>query len=93
MLARNLRPQLLSYHLLPMQAMMFSELKGARSHMILDPTKNKYQESSMLFFNDRKKPLRSSYTSRPKTIQEIKKIQSFVKDYRKTEGQSLNASI
>lgn len=47
----------------------------------------------MLFFNDRKKPLRSSYTSRPKTIQEIKKIQNFVKDYRKTEGQSLNASI
>ena len=68
MLTKHVRPQLFSYHFLPIQAMMFSELKGVRSHMILDPTKNKYQESSMLFFNDRKKPLRSSYTSRPKTI-------------------------
>jgi len=47
----------------------------------------------MLFFSDRKKPLQSSYTSRPKTIQEIKKIQGFVKNYKQTEGQSLNASI
>ena len=73
--------------------MFFSELKGVKSHMMLDPTKNKYQESQMLFFNDRKKPGRASYTSRPKTISEIKKIQGFVKTYQKTEGQSLNASI
>jgi hypothetical protein len=93
MLARQFRPQLL-YSLTPMQYMCFTnELKGVRSHMMLDNTKNKYQESSMLFFSDRKKPLRSSYTSRPKTIQEIKKIQGFVKNYKSTEGQSLNASI
>jgi hypothetical protein len=69
------------------------ELKGVKSHMILDPTQNKYQESQMLFFNDRKKPLRASYTSRPKTIAEIKKIQGFVKNYQAQEGQSLQASI
>jgi hypothetical protein len=69
----------------PLQTMLFSS-PGVHSHMMLDPSKNKYQESSMLFFNDPKKPLRASYTSRPKTIQEIKKIQGFVKSYQKTEG-------
>ena len=47
----------------------------------------------MLFFADTKNKQRKVNSSRPKTIQEIKKLQNFVKHYREEPGKSLNASI
>ena len=55
---------------------------------------NKYQENQMLFFQDAKsKQGKSIDTTRPRTIQEIKKLQNFVKTYKTEEGKSLNQSI
>ena len=47
----------------------------------------------MLFFADHKKTGRKEAACRPKSIQEIKKLQNFVKSKTDTRGQSLNASI
>ena len=58
-------------------------------NVIADPTKNKYQESQMLFFSD-PAPERKKSLVRPRTISEIKKLQNFVKQYKSTPGKSLN---
>jgi len=59
-----------------------------------DPHKNKYQESQMLFFQDKKTKKGAAVDiTRPRTIQEIKKLQSFVQTYKSEEGHSLNQSI
>ena len=50
-------------------------------------------ENRMLFFADRRNTGRKEAASRPKTIAEIKKLQSFVKTQQTTKGKSLNASI
>ena len=63
------------------------------TNMVLNKNMNKYQESRMLFFADPKKKPQKASASRPKTIQEIKKLRSFVKHYREEPGKSLNASI
>lgn len=47
----------------------------------------------MLFFGNKNKPASKASASRPKTIAEIKKIQSFVQTQRQEPGKSLNASI
>ena len=48
----------------------------------------------MLFFQDKKaKRGKQSDLTRPRTIQEIKKLQSFVKSYKTEEGKSLNQSV
>jgi small subunit ribosomal protein S5 len=59
-----------------------------------DPAGNRYQNSRMLFFNQsNKNPNKSTPSFRPKTINEIKKLQSFIKDKKTQEGESLNESI
>ena len=73
--------------------MPFTQSAKSESNMILEPNMNKYQESQMLFFADSKKKQRKANSSRPKTIQEIKKLQNFVQHYREEPGKSLNASI
>ena len=55
-------------------SMAFSQTAKAESNMILEPNMNKYQESQMLFFADSKNKQRKVNSSRPKTIQEIKKL-------------------
>jgi hypothetical protein len=62
------------------------------NNVIVDPTKNKYQESQMLFFAD-PEPEKKKTIVRPRTIAEIKKLQSFVRQYKTEEGKSLNESI
>ena len=49
----------------------------------------------MLFFQDKKSVRRNKGKdlTRPRTIQEIKKLQDFVKSYKTEEGKSLNQSI
>jgi hypothetical protein len=50
----------------------------------------------MLFFQDKQKGRRghkSTDLTRPRTIQEIKKLQKFVSSYKTEEGKSLNQSI
>ena len=47
----------------------------------------------MLFFADHRKTGRKEAASRPKTIQEIKKLKEFVKTKSFSRGQSLSASI
>ena len=59
------------------------------SNVIVDPTKNKYQESQMLFFAD-PQPEKKKTVVKPRTIGEIKKLQSFVKQYKTEPGKSLN---
>ena len=46
----------------------------------------------MLFFQDKKtkKGELGTNITRPRTIQEIKKLQDFVKSYKTEEGKSLN---
>ncbi len=61
--------------------------------MMLDTNSNKHHENQMLFFADRRNTGRKEAASRPKTIQEIKKLQKFVKQQQSTPGKSLNASI
>lgn len=56
---------------------------------ITDPNKNKYQENRMLFFSD-PNPQKKNTIIRPKTINDIKKLQSFVKQYRSDPEKSLN---
>jgi len=46
--------------------------------MLTDGNKNKHYENRMLFFADRKNTGRKEAASRPKTIAEIKKLQTFV---------------
>jgi len=75
------------------QTRMFGKQAKMPSKMIVDQNANKYQESQMLFFTDKKIPMQKSLGTRPKTISEIKKIQSFVKTQKETPGKSLNASI
>jgi len=68
--------------------------RGIPSPMINDYTKNKYQESRTLFFADANKPEQKTIASRPKTINEIKKLQNFVKTKQAaTSGQDLTHSI
>ena len=57
---------------------------GALSQMMLDGNKNKHHENRMLFFADRKNTGRKEAASRPKTIAEIKKLQTFVKTRQQT---------
>ena len=52
---------------------------GAMSQMMLDTNSNKHHENQMLFFADRRNTGRKEAASRPKTIQDIKKLQKFVK--------------
>lgn len=48
----------------------------------------------MLFFQDKKKKVnKHANLARPRTIQEMKKLQNFVKAYKTEEGKSLNNSI
>lgn len=47
----------------------------------------------MLFFGNKKNINSKIGASRPKTIQEIKKLQSFVKTQTQEPGKNLNASI
>lgn len=61
-----------------------------------DPNKNRYQQPQMLFFKDKvkgKQGHRNTDLTRPRTIQEIKKLQKFVSSYKTEEGKSLNSSI
>ena len=62
------------------------------NNVIVDPSKNKYQESQMLFFAD-PRPEKKKTIVRPRTIQEIKKLQGFVQQYKSEPGKSLNESI
>jgi hypothetical protein len=55
----------------------------------MDPNKNKYQEAQMLFFAD-PDPVKKHAQVKPKTIRDIKKLQSFVKHYRSDPEKSLN---
>ena len=55
---------------LPMQA----TASFATKQVIRDPQKNKYQEAQMLFFTQKDENSKKNLNSRPKTIQEIKKI-------------------
>ena len=51
--------------------------RGLYNHYENDPNKNRYQETQMLFFQDKKKQkqgLANSDLTRPRTIQEIKKL-------------------
>jgi hypothetical protein len=59
---------------------MFFAAKGSNvpSQIFHDVNKNRYQESQMLFFGNKNRPASKAAASRPKTIAEIKKIQSFV---------------
>ena len=66
---------------------------GSDTQMMLKPNMNKYQESQMLFFADRRQTGRKEHASRPKTIKEIKKLRQFVSAEQTTKGRSLNASI
>ena len=50
-----------------------------------DLTKNKYQEPKMLFFKDQtrgRQGQNNTDMTRPRTIQEIKKLQNFVSSYK-----------
>lgn len=47
----------------------------------------------MLFFGNKDKVDHKLEASRPKTIQDIKKLQNFVKSKKSEPGQSLNESI
>lgn len=61
--------------------------------IINDPNLNKYQENQMLFFQDKKSKRGNDSAldiTRPRTIQEIKKLQDFVRSYKTEEGKSLN---
>jgi hypothetical protein len=49
----------------------------ATNNVLVDANKNKYQESQMLFFAD-PAPEKKKTLVRPRTIQEIKKLQGFV---------------
>ena len=66
---------------------------GTMSQMMIDKNGNKHSENQMLFFADRRNTGRKEVASRPKTINEIKKLQKFVKSQAKSPGKSLNASI
>jgi len=46
----------------------------------------------MLFFAD-PNPEKKKHLIKPRTIQDIKKLQSFVKEYKTVPGKSLNESI
>ena len=54
-----------------------SQQAFSTNNVIVDPSKNKYQESQMLFFAD-PRPEKKKTIVRPRTIQEIKKLQGFV---------------
>ena len=66
-----------------------SQYLFATNNVIVEPNKNKYQESQMLFFAD-PAPEKKKSIVKPRTIQEIKKLQSFVQQYKTTPGKSLN---
>ena len=75
---------------------MSNSVHGMYSPYESYPNRNKYQEPQMLFFKDKRKARdAASYKdlSRPRTIQEIKKLQKFVSSYKTEEGKSLNQSI
>lgn len=61
--------------------------------MYSNPNANKFQESRMLFFGNKNDPKAKIQAARPKTIQEIKKLKSFVEHQKQDPGKSLNASI
>lgn len=73
--------------------MQFAKMPKVPSNVFHDPNANKYQESRMLFFGSTKKEGLKMKEARPKTIQEIKKLQNFVKTEKTQPGHSLNASI
>lgn len=52
-------------------------LFATTNNVIVEPNKNKYQEAQMLFFAD-PTPEKKKTVVRPRTIQEIKKLQGFV---------------
>lgn len=56
---------------------------------MVDPNKNKYQESQMLFFAE-PEPEKKKTIVKPRTISEIKKLQQFVQQYKTEPGKSLN---
>jgi hypothetical protein len=58
--------------------------------VLVDPKQNKYQESQMLFFAS-PLPEKKKEITKPRTVREIKKLQSFVKQYRSDPEKSLNA--
>ena len=66
-----------------------SQFGFTTNNVIVEPNKNKYQESKMLFFADAD-PQKMKTIVRPRTIQEIKKLQNFVQQYKTTPGKSLN---
>lgn len=69
----------------------FSSLSSKGPQLILNnPNLNKYQENQMLFLQDKKAAKKGVDITRPRTIQEIKKLQDFVKSYKTDEGKSLN---
>lgn len=70
-----------------------SKITSVPSQIFTDANKNRYQEAQMLFFSNKKKPGDKVVASRPKTISEIKKLQSFVQTQKQEPGKSLNESI
>jgi hypothetical protein len=52
----------------------------------------KNPKNRMLYFADRKKDI-GNMTKKPKTIQEMKRLQSFIKEKVSVPGESLSASI
>lgn len=70
----------------------FGSLSNKGPQLILNnPNLNKYQENQMLFLQDKKAKKGDQLDiTRPRTIQEIKKLQDFVKTYKTEEGKSLN---
>jgi hypothetical protein len=70
----------------------FGSLSNKGPQLILNnPNLNKYQENQMLFLQDKKTKKGDQLDiTRPRTIQEIKKLQDFVKSYKTEEGKSLN---
>ena len=66
--------------LLPMQRMLFaSRVPKVPNQVYRDPNASKFQEARMLFFGKKSNETQKINATRPKTIQEIKKLQSFVK--------------
>eukprot|EP00347_Sterkiella_histriomuscorum_P015440 403357023 len=72
--------------------MMNFATQNFTNNVIVDPNRNAYQESQMLFFAD-PNPQKKHQIVKPRTVRDIKKIQSFVKEYRSEPGKSLNESI
>lgn len=80
--------------MVPTQRYMFSNrAPKVPSQIFRDPNASKVQEARMLFFGKKSNESGKIDASRPKTIQEIKKLQNFVKTKKEQPGQSLNASI